>query len=177
MININLFGGPCVGKSVVASELFVKMKKHNYKVELLSEYAKDLTYGEDNIKLSDQIHILGEQHHRLFRLKDKVDYVIHDSPILLGVAYSDNIKDNIVREKYIELCRAVFDSYNNFNVFLSRNMDFEYQEYGRNQNVIEAINKDYEILKFLNGGYEFHTIINSDSASDILFKHITQKYN
>ena len=41
---INIFGGPGVGKSTVAADLFVIMKKEGYSVELVTEYAKELTY-------------------------------------------------------------------------------------------------------------------------------------
>ena len=37
---INFFGGPGVGKSTAACDLFVAMKKAGYKVEYVDEYAK-----------------------------------------------------------------------------------------------------------------------------------------
>lgn len=53
IININIFGGPGVGKSTISSGLFYQMKTRGYKVEFISEYAKDLTYGKDFVKLKD----------------------------------------------------------------------------------------------------------------------------
>ena len=43
---INFFGGPGCGKSTTAAELFAKMKKANYKVELVHEVAKDFIWEE-----------------------------------------------------------------------------------------------------------------------------------
>ena len=37
---INLIGEPSAGKSTIAAELFAKMKKAGYNVELVTEYAK-----------------------------------------------------------------------------------------------------------------------------------------
>ena len=87
MLNINLFGGPGTGKSTIAAGIFSAMKHSHMRAELLQEYAKDLTYGKDGVKLSDQLYVLGKQHHKLFRLRDQVDYVIHDSPFVMGVTY------------------------------------------------------------------------------------------
>ena len=41
---INFYGAPGTGKSTLACELFVYMKKHGYNVELASEYAKECVY-------------------------------------------------------------------------------------------------------------------------------------
>ena len=148
MININLFGGPGLGKSTTASGLFYEMKLNNYKVEFITEYAKELTYGNDYTKLADQLHILGEQHHRMFRLRDKVDYIIHDSPFVMGIVYlSDD--PHLPKELYKELIVTMFKSYNNLNILLTRNLEKEYQEYGRSQSLDEAIEKDREIRQML----------------------------
>ena len=41
---INLFGGPGAGKSTTAAGLFYEMKVRDIKCELVTEYAKDMTY-------------------------------------------------------------------------------------------------------------------------------------
>ena len=43
-IIINMISGPGSGKSVLAAELFVEMKKQGYNVEFLQEYAKKLVW-------------------------------------------------------------------------------------------------------------------------------------
>lgn len=150
MININLFGGPGTGKSTTAAELFAIMKQQGYKVELLQEYAKDLTYSKEITRLSDQLHILGEQHHKLFRLRSNVDFVIHDSPIIMGLTYC--VHDGILPvEKFIDFTVSLFNAYNNINIFLKRDVLIHpYQEYGRSQTLLEAIQKDKDIYELLN---------------------------
>lgn len=172
MLNINLFGGPGTGKSTIAAELFSKMKINNYKVELLQEYAKDLTYGKDSVKLSDPLHVLGEQHHRLFRLQGKVDYVIHDSPFIMGLAYLDTegiIPVNTFKTFTLEL----FNKYDSINILLVRNTDkHHYQEYGRSQSLEEAKDIDKYIKQLLvNNSIPFIAIEMGDSTvKDILKK-------
>jgi hypothetical protein len=147
MVNINLFSGPSVGKSTTASGLFYKMKKQNYKVEYIPEYAKELTYGKDFTRLSDQLLILGEQHHRLFRLADKVDMVIHDSPFVMGLVYLVD-DPHLPKKEYRKLIIKMFKSYDNFNIFIERD-DSTYQAYGRNQTLEECKEKDKQIMKLL----------------------------
>jgi len=150
MTNIQLFGGPGTGKSTTASGLFFKMKKMDYKVEYIQEYAKELSYGNDFTKLGDQVLILGEQHHRMHRLKDQVDFLIHDSPFVMGLSYL-NDDPHVPKDVYAQLITTMFKSYNNINIFLERNIDeLTYQEYGRSQNLEQAIEKDTEIKKMLN---------------------------
>lgn len=148
MTNINLFGGPGTGKSTTAGGLFYKMKTKGFRVEYIQEYAKELTFGEDQVKLSDQILLLGEQHHRMFRLKDQVDYVIHDSPFIMGMAYASDTL--IPLKEYEKLIVALYHRYNHINIFLKRNVEKHgYQEYGRNQTLAEAQQKDEEIKAWL----------------------------
>ena len=150
MINIQLFGGPGTGKSTTAAGLFYKMKSKDYKVEYIQEYAKELTFGKDFTKLGDQVLILGEQHHRMHRLKDQVDFLIHDSPFVMGLSYL--VEDpHVPKDIYADLITTMFKSYNNINIFLERNVDeLTYQEYGRSQSLEQAIEKDAEIKKILN---------------------------
>ena len=87
---INLFGGPGTGKSTTAAHLFAIMKWQGMKVELVSEYAKELTWdGRSNVLL-DQLYVLAKQNRKLERLKNHgLDFVITDSPILMGLAYTN----------------------------------------------------------------------------------------
>src|SRR6266446_4338308 len=85
---INLFGGPGTGKSTVASDLFALMKWQNMNVELVTEFAKEVTWEKHHNIFNDQLYILAQQNRRLERLKDQVNYVISDSPILMYQAYN-----------------------------------------------------------------------------------------
>jgi len=145
---INIFGGPGVGKSVLRSDLFSEMKKQRYKVEEIHEYAKSLVYGDDNVKLSDQVHMLGEQHHRQFVLNNKVDYIITDSPFIMGITYIQN-DDIFPKKQFTDFMVELFKNYDNLNIFINRNDAYKYEEYGRSQTLSEAEIKDIEIKQML----------------------------
>lgn len=175
MVNINLFGGPGSGKSTSAFDLFPKMKKHGYKCEFVPEYAKELTYGKDFTKLSDQLLILGEQHHRLFRLKDEVDMVIHDSPFIMGLVYLQD-DPHLPKKEYRKLITKMFKSYKNFNIFIERD-DNTYQSYGRNQTLEECKQKDKEILDLLDEeGIKYTTIKMSSTIADDIYYKVRRYY-
>lgn len=146
-LNINLFAGPGTGKSTLAAGLFYLMKILNYDVEITQEYAKDLVYGEDDITLGDQLKILGESHHKLHRLINKVEFIIHDSPFIMGLVYRQEGK-HLTKDMLSNITVPLFKSYRNLNIFLERG-NFDYQENGRTQTNEEAIKKDNEIKNML----------------------------
>ena len=67
-LHINFVSPPSSGKSTLSSELFSKMKKLGYKVELVTEVAKDYVYKKDFVSLSYQPIILGKQSFKNFKL-------------------------------------------------------------------------------------------------------------
>ena len=162
MIVVNFFGGPGVGKSTLATDLFSSMKKSRYKVELVTEFAKELVYAEDFTRLRDQILMFAEQNHRLKRLKGEVDFVITDSPLLNGIIYNNSVD----RDVFDPLVERVFKSYNNINFFIERD-DNRYQKYGRIHSLQEAKEIDKKILDVLRD-YRYYKIKDID---DIDIEH------
>ena len=73
---INLFGGPGAGKSTTAAGLFFFMKSDSSfdkSVELVTEFAKDLTYAErfKELQGDNQLYITSKQHSKLHRIEDQ----------------------------------------------------------------------------------------------------------
>jgi len=164
---INIFGGPGAGKSTTAAAVFYEMKKRRIEVELVTEYAKDMTWeGRQNI-LNDQLYIIAKQNRRLSRLKGKVDWVVTDSPLPLGLIY----KPDGYYENFEPMLMEVWNSYENLNFLLGR--DFEYQPIGRNQTADEAVEVDNTILNFLND----HGIPYARVTNDPQVDRITQILN
>lgn len=154
---INLFGGPGSGKSTTAAGLFYHMKLMGLKVELVTEYAKDLVYaGQLGTMLEQQEYIFAEQNWRLQRLLDHVDWAIIDSPILLSSVYPQmNQQQHGTRPwpalpQFIALVKAQFETYDNVNLVLER--PDEYQEWGRERSKEEAVDID----KMINQALVFH---------------------
>lgn len=162
---INVFGGPGAGKSTIAAGLFYKMKIEGHSVELVTEYAKDVTWEKRSNLFNDQLYLLAKQQRRINRLLDHpVDYVITDSPILLSAAYA---RCNGVGESsaLYPLILELFNSYTNVNVVLERQPDW-YQAVGRTQTLSQAITVDEIVLDLLDEWSIPHTTIRTSPDYD-----------
>ena len=84
---INFYGGPSAGKSTMAAQLFGIMKSKRLNVEMVPEFAKDLTWKKSGC-LDDQVYVFANQNHALYTLLGQVDYIITDSPLILGLHYA-----------------------------------------------------------------------------------------
>lgn len=144
---INLWGSPGAGKSTVAAGLFYKMKCAGYNVELVTEYAKDVTWEQRTELFKDQLYLLAHQNRRLERLRGKVDYCITDSPLLLTVAYTP--------EEYYstfnDFTHELWMSYTNINYLIVRSHAFE--QSGRWHSEEQSYEIDRKISRII-GKYE-----------------------
>lgn len=146
---INLFGGPGTGKSTTAAGVFVLAKTSSVnwafpKVELITEYAKDLTYARSFDQLSDSLYVLAKQHNRMRRCaRNELDLLITDSPLLFSSVYARDYDF----QWFHDAVRALHESYENFNVVLDRVKP--YARYGRSQTEHEARGIDDRIKEFL----------------------------
>lgn len=138
---INLIGGPGSGKSTTAAGLFHQLKQMGIDCEMALEFAKDKVWEESLMTLNDQIYIFGKQYHKLWRLNNKVDVIITDSPLLVSLYY------NKEESKYFN--DFVVEQYNKFNnVLYFINRPDDYQTNGRTQTEEESKNID-KVLKNL----------------------------
>lgn len=165
---INLFGGPGTGKSTIAALVFGELKKKGYEIELVTEYAKDKVWEESYKTLENQIYVFGKQLHRIWRIKNKVNFIITDSPILLSIIYDKEKNDNLKK-----LVLDVHNNFNNINILIKR--DTIYNPNGRFQNEIEAKLIDKQIMNLLkNNSIDFHEI-NITNAVEEIINIITKK--
>ena len=162
-IVVNLIGGPGSGKSTCASGIFYKLKQSGINCELALEFAKDKVW-EDSIKvLDDQLYIFGKQYHKLFRLKDKVDVIITDSPLLVSILY------NKTPSKYFnDLVVEQYNTFNNMLFFINR--PDTYQIEGRLQNANDAKAIDDETKCMLKDNNIPYTEISCENAVEEITK-------
>lgn len=151
---INLFGGPSVGKSTCASELFSYMKKRGHNVENTYEFPKILAWDNNVEVIKDQFFVTANQHRNISRLYGKVEHIIVDSPIILGLIYknwyddSNSYPSNFYDETYDKFIFSLFKKYDSINIYLRRNNN-KFEENGRLQNYEESLEIDKNIKKLL----------------------------
>lgn len=143
---INLFGGPGSGKSTTMARLFSDLKQMGYNCEMVTEFAKDLVYENRMDTMKDELYIFAKQNHRLFRVKDKVDIIITDRPLLLTCIY-DSLYGFDDKDLH-QLVRTTFNRYNNINIMLVPN-EVEYKTEGRLQDKEESNEISHMITKEL----------------------------
>jgi hypothetical protein len=140
---INLFGGPGAGKSTAAALIYARMKFRGLSCEYVPEFAKELAYVADRETLENQFYVSAIQFHRQHKLIGRVDYIVTDSPILLGKIYNNqfdglgSLLEEIHRKTY------------SVNVFLRRDKDDVFEQEGRIHNYKESVYIDMEIEKML----------------------------
>jgi hypothetical protein len=128
-------------KSTIATFLHAMLKMHGVTSEYTAEYAKDLAW-EGRLDLAvDDLKLFGEQQHRQFRLKGKVDCIISDSPLLLSSIYRTN--DNLLNALVLQ----EFNKYENINFYVIRKK--KYIRRGRKEGKKEATKIDKKTRGYL----------------------------
>ncbi len=164
-IVVNLFGGPSSGKSTSAAGAFAKLKIMGVNCELVSEYAKSLVWS--GRKTDNQVLILGKQYDRLWQIRDQVDLIISDSPLLLTPLY------NSMNPLHIpSLDQVAIDLYNQFkNVNILINRVKPYSPHGRNQNEEQARSIDVLTRSMLDRmGIPYHEVDGNQDGIDQIVK-------
>ena len=168
MIVINLFAGPGSGKSTSCAGIFAKLKLAGVNCEMALEYAKDKVWENSHEVLDDQIYVFGKQLHRIFRLKNKVDVVITDSPILLSVIY-DKTKNKYFKDLVIDQ----FNNFENRNYFIRR--DTVYNPKGRLQTEDEAKKIDAILIDLLEDCKINYKSVDKENAVNNIFNEIMEE--
>lgn len=162
---INLFSGPGVGKSTTAAMVFAKLKMNGVDCEMALEFAKEKVWEESFKTMDDQIYIFGKQLHKIWRLNNKVQVIICDSPLPNSIVY-----DKEDSEPFHALVLEQFDKFNNRNFFIKRGTD--YVENGRLQTLEEARKIDEKVLSILTENHIPYTTLSIDKASDTIVETI-----
>lgn len=162
-IVINLLGGSGLGKSTTAALVFGELKLLGKEAELVQEYAKEWAWIGKKITPDDQGHISDEQYSRESRLYGKVDFIVTDSPLILGAMYQkfysekDPIYEQIAdRIKTSETKDVVY-----MNILLTRHKKFNPK--GRFETEEQAKTVDTFLQKYLEEKQiPFHTVSSGD---------------
>ena len=118
---INLFGEPGAGKSALAAYIFYRLKVMGYNCELCTEFAKDMVYENNDNALGNQSYIFGQQMQKINRLRNNVDIIITDSPLLLCGLY---MKESDIANNFFNLVYDLFNTFDNYNFLLKRTHNY-----------------------------------------------------
>lgn len=170
-IVVNLIGGPGSGKSTTAAGLFYNLKKLGVNCEMALEYAKDKVYEESFKTMDDQLYIFGKQYHRMWRLKNLVDVIITDSPLLLSIYY------NKTKSNYFE--DLIVEQYNKFNnmLYILKRDNIEFKQEGRIQNEEESKHIDMEVKNILDRNNISYIEISTLDAIEKITEDVVNKLN
>lgn len=165
---INLIGAPGAGKSTLAAGLFYKMKRKYMSVELVTEYAKDLTYDGHTTESMNQLSVFAEQHRRVDRLIGKVDYVITDSPLYLSAYYASKTDTPLAFRDYVI---TLANKHDNINFLVKRN--HPYDPNGRSQDE-QSSDMIHDELKFFMAywGIKYTSVLAGNILPTEIFKQL-----
>lgn len=142
---IGIMGGPGVGKTTIASEVFSILKRRHLNVEKVDEFAKQLVYQKSYDLLKNQIYIFGMQQSMFYMLRNDIDLVVTDAPLLANVIYSDYYcgEDPLFNELVVREMKKF-----EHQIFVIQR-ETVYQEVGRYQKEDEAKKIDKAIIRTL----------------------------
>lgn len=169
-IVINLFGGPGTGKSTLCATLFAHLKMKGIDAEMAPEYVKNLVWEESYKKIENQVYIFGKQHHTINRLKNKVNVIITDSPLLNSIVYY-----NGKNPYFTDMIMWEYKNMNNISFYLDRN--FKYVENGRTQKLEEAMEIDLKYKNLLDYNDVDYNVVKSPYNIDEMVNLIIDKLN
>jgi 2-phosphoglycerate kinase len=150
---INLFGGPGIGKSSIASGITYKLKSKHINCDNPYEFPKLLAWDENNSAIRDQLYVLANQHRGIVKSYGKVDYIILDSPILLSLVYKNYYRSNeypatLYGDSFDKMVLDIHNQYDTLNIVLKRG-NGKHNDKERYQSLEESIELDNLITSTL----------------------------
>ncbi len=178
---INLYGGPGIGKSTLAAQLFAELKKRGESVELCPEYVKSWAY--EGRKFTHFEQVLGFSNQMFLEatvLRNSSSMIISDSPPFLYACYTKRYCGTQYAAPLMDLVRPYDREFPALQVLLERG-GFMYQHEGRVHTEAQAKEMDDLIRRELENAYEGVVLVTSpqNALRDILGKlyGITPKFS
>ena len=173
MIVVNLYGGPCSGKSTLMAGLFYKLKSLGKNVEMSTEFVKDSVYDGNPYPFQDQIYVFANMLKHLRQYNGKVDYVITDAPLLMNSIYGEKELPT-----FHKLVMEEYNRYNNINYFLERSKDVDFVSSGRVNTEKESNDIQKKVKKLLDKNdipYKTYSISEPNLVDTLTFDILNDK--
>lgn len=141
---VNFFGSPNSGKTVAATSLFSKLKKHHLDAVLVSEFAHEKVVEENVRALQNQLYVFANQQYKIFCAHAHARVVVTDSPILLAAIYNQDAIPAL-HDVIIDQHRH----YNNLNILMELDPAHPYAMVGRIHSLTESMTIQNQIVGLL----------------------------
>ena len=174
-IVVNLLGAAGSGKSTIAGEVFVKLKKLGIPSENIQEYAKSVVYEGNYKRLNDQLFIYANQYHSMLVAKDSARVLVLDSPLMLSLFYNKHFAQNSVPEDvFKQLIMDGYSKFDNMNYFINRK--HEYKQEGRYQTEEQAKVQERQLRDMLYGmDVDIKELDSNQPCADLIVKEVQDR--
>ncbi len=175
---INIVGGPGAGKSTIASGIFYLLKVHGKEVELVSEYAKELVWEKRSYTFEDSLYVTAKQFHHLYCVRDKIDYIVTDRPLILSTFYHEYWEKQLYpdswNQAFYKLVKETWDLFDNEVYIIRRTVP--YNQNGRNETKKQALELDEIFRKEMdNYGIPYLFIDGDETAPQKILEDLLKK--
>ena len=178
-IVINFVSACGAGKSLMSALTFAELKMMHLNAELVQEYAKQLVWENKIEELDNQFHVTKTQYNMIKALQDKVNYIVCDSPLVVGLFYNFYSKTNVSNvTKTKDMILNKMKEFRNVYIFLERNPEYPFTQAGRLQNETEAKEIDKQMKDLLDEyNLNYLSIISSKDSIKQIIDYILLKEN
>lgn len=167
---LNFWSGPGAGKSTTKAGTFFLLKALGEKAAQIEEYATERSVEEDWETLANQRKVTKKQEKRQARFVGKVNWLVTDSPLVLGCIYG---RGEYATPEFYKEVWSLFDRYENINVWIDRVKP--YQRYARHHDEDEARLLDIKLRSLCNHIVDF-TVAGDEQAPEKVVQYLRDRY-
>lgn len=164
---ICFYGGPGVGKSVLAARVYAELSRAGViSVELVREFCKQFAYEGKKLDEYDQVFTFASQlwaEHRLF--KAGIEVIVTDSPVLLQCVYTA-ILDEDIAAHISDVALRYEQKYQALNFLVQRSVP--YRRVGRYQDEPELEKLDARIKMAMDDYGLDYLVVNPEEREVII---------
>jgi tRNA uridine 5-carbamoylmethylation protein Kti12 len=172
-LNVNLWGGTCVGKTEVASYLVSTLKRSGISCALVQEYSSELAW-QGKLTKTEQLLITTEQYRRQAYLQGQVQVVVTEGAIPLGVLHAPES----YRKSLAQIVSTLTADWRHFDYLIGRDLTKNYDPEGRLETQEEAIAHHERVCVFARQwSPSIHEELHPDEAPELILADILCSLN
>ena len=172
-LNVNLWGGPCVGKTEVANYLVSRLKLSGITCALVQEYSSELAW-QGKLGETEQLVITTEQYRRQASLQGKVKVIVTEGAIPLGILHTPES----YRKSLAQIVSTLTADWRHFNYLIGRDLTRDYDPEGRVETQEEAIAHHERVCVFARQwSPSIHEELHPDEAPELILADILCSLN